>query len=320
MNKTSLGIFLIFLGTLLWALDTLIRYPLLNQISSFQIVFLEHFYLTFYFFGFVLFQNFAQKINRAAILKQLNQKDLLSFFVIGAIGSGLSTLAFTKAFQLINPTVVILLQKLQPFLVIFFSVVLLKEKLEKKFFLWALIAFFGALLLAFDDLKQIQFQYFLKSENLILGYALTLFAVLGWSLSTIFGKRLSNRGYSESIIMSGRFSFGFLILVFILLGLMLVGDWSNYFSFSLFGQRIIQYKIIGMVVLSGLAGMYFYYSGLKKISAHVGSIAELFFPFSVIIINWVFLDQKLSMGQIIGAILMILASVGLAKKWTFASK
>lgn len=306
----SLGIFFIFLGTLMWALDTLVRYPLLGFVSAFQIVYLEHLYLSIIFLGLLLILHTKKRINLLLTFKQVNKKDALSFLVIGAVGSGFSTLAFTKAFQLINPSVVILLQKLQPFLVILFSAILLKEKLEKRFFIWAGVAIAGTFLLATPDLIRMQWQYFFNSDYLALGYILTLFAVLGWSLSTIFGKHLSNRGYSENVIMSGRFICGFIAMNFYWLGT----QWVN-----LEVERLadVHLKILLMVFLSGILGMYFYYKGLKKVTAHVGSIAELFFPLSVILINWIFLGQGLSWRQLIGALLMVIASVGLSKKLSF---
>jgi drug/metabolite transporter (DMT)-like permease len=63
-----------------------------------------------------------------------------------------------------------------------------------------------------------------------------------------------------------------------------------------------------MVLLSGLLGMYFYYKGLKTLSARVCALAEMFFPLSAVTINWIFLDVKLTTVQLIGAGLLTLGS------------
>ncbi len=68
-------------------------------------------------------------------------------------------------------------------------------------------------------------------------------------------------------------------------------------------------KVFLMVLLSGLAGMYFYYKGLKLLSARTCALAEMFFPFSAVVINWVFLGAKLLPVQIIGAGLLVISSV-----------
>jgi drug/metabolite transporter (DMT)-like permease len=62
--------------------------------------------------------------------------------------------------------------------------------------------------------------------------------------------------------------------------------------------------------------MYLYYKGLKKITAHMGSIAELFFPFSAVTINWIFLGKALQPIQITGALILIVASILLQRSRT----
>jgi uncharacterized membrane protein len=115
----------IALGTFMWSLDTLIRYPLLASVRPDTMVFIEHSFLVLYFLPLLFINKFDfKKINRSAIL---------GFVVIGMLGSAASTLAFTKAFSLINPSLVILLQKLQPLVVILLSAALLKKKSAKTF-------------------------------------------------------------------------------------------------------------------------------------------------------------------------------------------
>ncbi len=58
-----------------------------------------------------------------------------------------------------------------------------------------------------------------------------------------------------------------------------------------------------------ILGMYFYYKGLKLISARACALAEMFFPFSAVVINWIFLGAKLSMVQIVGAIILLISSL-----------
>src|SRR5690606_28416382 len=68
-------------------------------------------------------------------------------------------------------------------------------------------------------------------------------------------------------------------------------------------------KVSLMVLLSGLLAMYVYYQGLRKVSARACALAELFFPFMAIIVNWLFLGATLSILQLIGGGLLLLASL-----------
>jgi drug/metabolite transporter (DMT)-like permease len=291
----------IALGTFMWSLDTLIRYPLLGSVRPDTMVFIEHGFLVIYFLPLLLINKFN--------FKKLNKSAILGFVIIGMLGSAASTLAFTKAFSLINPSLVILLQKLQPLVVILLSAVLLKEKISKNFFVFGGLAFVGAFLISYPDIAPLlnySFSDLLNlQQGLVLGYALTLFAVVGWGASTVFGKKLSSSGFSEYDIMSGRFIFGFIFLLLFCLQAKSLPT----------GQITIeQYlKILLMVFISGLLGMYFYYKGLKQITAHMGSIAELFFPFSAVTINWIFLGKALQPIQIAGALVLISASLMLQR-------
>jgi drug/metabolite transporter (DMT)-like permease len=131
-----------------WALDALIRYPLVNKgINPGLIVFYEHAILCFLFLPY-FFSHFPS-------LKKLKMSEAFSFLIIGAGGSAVATMAFTASFKILNPSLVILLQKFQPVVAILLAHWILKEKLPKPFLLWAGVCLCGALLIATPDLRQV---------------------------------------------------------------------------------------------------------------------------------------------------------------------
>ena len=282
----------VVLGTLLWSVDTLIRYPLLGTVGADTMVFIEHLYLVLFFVPILVAKKFS--------FKKMNVRALISFTIIGMVGSAAATLAFTKAFSMINPSLVILLQKLQPIVAVTLSAVMLKEQINKEFLKYGALAFAGAFAVSFDDIKPLFSSETAAAAPVLVGYALTLFAVLGWGASTVFGKQLSLNEFSEGEIMAGRFIFGFLFL----------------FAFCAINSSLpaaaldtqVYGKILAMVILSGLLGMYFYYKGMAKLDAHMVSVAELFFPLSAVVINWIFLGKSLSGMQITGGLILLFAS------------
>lgn len=293
-----LGVVFVVLAGLLWAVDTLVRYPLLfSGVSAERIVFTEHLFLSLIFIPLLLKD--AKKIGGIKL------STIFYFIVIGVFGSAIATLTFTKAFMLINPSLVILLQKLQPIVAISLASVFLGEKVKKEFLFWGIVALIGGLLISSPDimpgLTGLDFSMGLLSEKAMWGYFLTLIAVVSWGASTVFGKKLSAQGFDEIQIMGGRFVFGLVFMTFYLYyqfgGLNL--DWNM----ATYG------KILIMVLLSGLAGMYFYYKGLKLLSARACALAEMFFPFSAVVINWVVLGAKLLPVQIVGAALLVISSI-----------
>lgn len=296
-----MGIGFIFIASLLWAVDTLIRYPLIfGGLSATKLVFSEHLILTLGFLPVIW--------RMAHSLKVISKRDLIHFGIIGGLGSALATLAFTKAFSLLNPSLVILLQKFQPLIAILLAYKVLKEPLKKEFIGWALLCLLGGILISYSDI--VRGLYVLsKGEDLLkgsalLGYALTFTAVFGWGASTVFGKELVNKGFKETEVMAGRFLAGFLFLLPALAGE----------DAPLIKQGAIWAKILMMVMLSGFLGMGAYYLGLKRIPARLAALAEMFFPFCAIGVNWIFLDAKLTFLQILGGFLLLAGSTVLQLK------
>jgi len=291
------GTFYVLLACLLWALDTLIRYPLLEAgVSTLHVVFLEHAFLL------VL----MVVIGRVAggRLWSFRKRDWPALFVIGGLGSAIGTLAFTQAFSLMNPTLVILLQKLQPVVAVSLSALVLGERISRGFLAYLAACLVGSLLLIAEDLQPFfsQQDWFYQPglDAKLLGYGLTLTAVIGWGASTVFGKQLSQRGHGTSSIMTGRFTLGFVILL----------PWLLISEPDMSRIEPTQVGWVGvMVLMSGLLGMAFYYRGLRRIASRHSALAEMCFPVAAGLVNWVFLGFALSPLQIVGAIVLVSASL-----------
>lgn len=279
----------------IWALDTLIRYPLLYKYKSSEIiVFGEHLFLTILFLP-------ALYNARKKIMK-MKAFELMCFIMVGAMGSAIATLSFTKSFSLINPSLVILLQKLQPFVAISLAYIILKERITKRFLVWALLAIIGAGLISYHDISSAL--NLIKSGQLsfnrtsLFGLILALVAVFSWGSATVFGKYLIKQGWAEKDVMAIRFVVGFLAII----PFLLINNVGLSFPMELWG------KVSILALISGVFGMFFYYKGLSLVTAKVCTLAEMSFPFFAVVINWIALDQKLTVVQIIGGILLLLSS------------
>lgn len=297
-----LGILLIVSACGLWALDTLIRYPLISGgVSALNIVFFEHSLLSL-IFSIVFFKSFKRILH-------FKKSHFFYFFMVGAVGSALATLAFTKAFAILNPSLVILLQKFQPIFAILLAGIVLKEKLNRYFIFWGAVSLVGALLISGEDLLKLansskSLQELYMHDNALMGYLLVTFSVVGWGAATVFGKKLTSLGYTEEQIMSGRFLMGLLVLI----------PFVQMEPATLSTDIDVYGKITLMVVMSGLLAMYLYYQGLKRVSARAGSLAEMFFPFMAVIVNWIFLGSTLTPIQILGGVLLIISSIVIQTK------
>lgn len=291
------GTLYVLLACVLWALDTLIRYPLLSAgISSLQLVFLEH--------GLLLIMMVVVCRVAGVRLWPFTRRDVLPLFIIGGLGSALGTLAFTQAFNLMNPTLVILLQKLQPIVAVSLSAWVLGERISHGFLAYLTVCLVGSLLLMWEDLLPFiggqDWFYQPGLQARLAGYGLTLLAVVSWGASTVFGKQLTQSGYSTGALMTGRFAVGLLCLLPWVLALQP-------------DALVITAPQLGwvalMVSISGLLGMAFYYRGLKRIASRHSALAEMCFPVAAGLVNWVFLGFALTPLQCLGAILLVGASL-----------
>lgn len=295
------GTFFIMIACFTWALDTLIRYPLLGMgYSTLQIVLIEH--LTLVLFVSPMLWRYRYSY------RHLSMNGFLCLFFIGGLGSALGTLAFTEAFQYLNPTVVILLQKLQPIVAILLAYWFLKERIERLFAFWAWGILTGSLVMIWPDLRLLsdtQWHYSNDNISLLKGYGYTLVAVVAWGTGTVCAKYLSHQNMPSNAIMSGRFVAGLFVLVPLAL---------------LYSQSLMVMKpqdlslVVSMAMLSGLVGMWFYYRGLRTVPAQMATLVELSFPVFAATINWFFLDMGLTGYQVLGGLILIFGNIGLRLK------
>ncbi len=198
----------------------------------------------------------------------------------------------------------ILLQKLQPVIAISLAAIVLKEPIDKKFILWALFCMVGGLLVSSPDIERFYHLMvsdfsLVVSDSAVRGYVLVLISIVGWGSATVFGKKLTMAGFTTRSILSGRFLAGLVALIPFV-------TWNRSLILP-HGEDYL--RIFIMVFISGALGMYFYYQGLKRISAKTTAIAEMFFPLFAILVNWIFLGKQLTDLQLAGGIILMIGSL-----------
>jgi drug/metabolite transporter (DMT)-like permease len=286
----KLSPYLIFIAAMLWATDAPFRMHLTKDLNSNFIVLAEHL-VDVLFIAPVLIVGYKR-------LKRLSVREWLAVVFIAVCGSALASIAFTQAFHYINPSVAILLQKLQPFIAISLAAGVLKERLTVRYWEWALFAILGAYLISFPGLKPELFPGEEFNPNVI-GVAYALLAALLWGASTVFGKYvLMNTDFK---IMTGlRFVLAFVFL------LILNAATGSIPPLSQVNLTDWIYIVI-ISVASGVVALFIYYKGLENTRASVATIAELGFPMAAVVINWIFLDATLVPMQLLGMAMLVFA-------------
>ncbi len=281
---------------MLWATDAPFRVYLVENLNSNFIVLVEHFFSVIILLP-LLFLGFKG-------LRKLKVKEWFAVIVIAVGGSALASIAFTQAFHYVNPSVAILLQKLQPFIAIGLATSLLHENMNKRFWLWAILAIAGAYLISFPGITPKLFPGEQFNPNLI-GVSLALLAAILWGASTVFGKFVLKK-IDFKLMTSLRFVLAFVFLLILnlfegtipALSSVTGKDWSFLF-------------IVAMT--SGAVSLFIYYKGLQFTKASIATIAELGFPMAAVLVNWIFIDAGLSPLQIAGMAVLLFSIMRLSR-------
>ena len=291
------GPIFIFIAAMLWATDAPFRYHLTRNLSASFIVLAEHAVNVLLILPFLFLQRHE--------IKSLNWKQWLALVVIGVGASAMASILFTKTFAFVNPSVAIVLQKLQPLIVIALATTFLREKLSKYFWPWAMLALASAYIISFPDLRP-QLYYGETWNPNVIGVLLAVGAATLWGLGTVLGRFALGTSVSFQTVTALRFFIAFLFLM----ALNVRSDVLATLG-TLTGKDA--FFIVIVAITSGFTSLFIYYRGLQTTKASIATFAELGFPFLAVVINSVTLGFFLKPLQIIGMLFLLLAIWGLTR-------
>lgn len=290
MNRLT-GPFLVFIAAILWATDAPFRVHLTQELASTFIVLGEHL-IDVIIVSPILIAHWRE-------IKNFSARTWFAILFIGIFGSALGSIAFTQAFHYVNPSVAIVLQKLQPVIAITLAAFILKERLQRRFWMFAVLALFGAYLISFPNLVPQVYAGEVFNPNLV-GVLLALIAAGFWGASTVFGKFVL-RSTDFKVMTALRFSIAFIFL------LLLNAQQHAFPSFGSFTMTDALFIAI-IAIVSGVVSLLIYYRGLQSTQASVATIAELGFPVGAIFVNWLFIPgSALLPTQLLGVAILLFA-------------
>ena len=294
-----LGALAIMLAALLWSLDGTFIRPKLYLLPADLVVFVEH------ALGFIILAPFImfgwQKIIR------LTRKDWAAIIWVCAFGGLIGTIMITKAFFAaiggeVTFATVVILQKLQPVFALLMARIILGEKLKGKFYLWAAVAVLAGYFLAFGktglNLTDINF---LNNAAVF-----AVIAAFAFGSSTVFGKKIVNHLDFKT---TAALRFGLTALLALAL-IAISGSVAKFNSIS-----FSQWQYFALIVFtSGAAAMFIYYYGLKRVTASVATLCELFWPLSAVFLDYFINKNILSPLQILSSIVLLFAFFKIVKE------
>ena len=285
-KKSYLGPVLIVIAALLWAIDGVIRRNLYT-LPPITIIFFEH------LIGFGILLPFAWKYVKQAVF---TKREWILVLVVAVLSGLLGTLWFTTALlkvHFISFSVVFLLQKLQPLFAIGTASIFLKEKLNKKYLVWALLAIASAFFVTFPN----GVVNFATGEGTVIAAVYALGAAFAWGSSTTFSKMLLGKVRAE-VSTFYRFLF---TLAFAFPLVLITGNKASLGDLNV--HQLGLFALIG--VTTGMVALLIYYKGLAKTPVHVSTILELTFPFIAILIDMQLYHTVLTPLQWIMSIVLV---------------
>ncbi len=286
----SIGPLFIIIAALLWAVDGIFRIDLAALPPAVTVFYSDLFgFIVLLFIGFKWFGD----------LKKMTKKEWIAIAIVALFSEALGTILYTAALQMTQflpySVVVILEQQLQPIFGIIMAAILLKEKISKRFVIWALVAIVSIYFVTFRNLV-VNTQ---TGSQTILAAVFAVTSGIMWGSSTAISKFVLNK-INVLTVTSERFSLGALFALFFIIPL----HQTN----SLFHLTQTQIWILIAITLStGMVATAIYYYGLKRTPARISSICELAFPAGAIIIDYFLYHTTLSITQLLGFVILIFA-------------
>ncbi len=296
MRKTLFysGPFLIVIAALLWAADGIIRRSL-YALPPITIVFVEHIVGLFFLLPAL--------IPSLKLFQTLQRTDKAWMMWVALFSSVLGTLWFTTALLAVNfiPfSVVFLLQKLQPIFVILTASIFLKEKIDKRYVPFAIVALVAAYFVTFPN----GVVNFSTGDGTLRAALYAVAAAFAWGTSTVFSRMMLAK-LPDKNVTTLRFFFAAIFA-----GVLMVTMGNGGTLSQITGGQFLRFVVIALS--TGMVALSIYYKGLAKTPASIATILELVFPVSAVLIDTFLYHTTLLPGQYVSAIVLLYAAYKLS--------
>lgn len=272
MSEQRSSILWVAAGAALWGTDTILRRPLSASMTPAQLVLWEHMIA-----GSILLPLLWLRREQ---LKSLSGREWLAVVGIAWGGSALASICFTYAVQQGHPTSAVLLQKTQPLFATALARLALHEIPARRFWICLAGGLAGAYLVSFG--------FRLPEAAPGRGAAAAaLTAAALWGCSTVLGRFVLRRVRFLTLTA--------LRLTVALPALAIAAGAPPLPS----GGHAASYLVL-LALVPGLLALAAYYRGLSRVPATLASVAELAFPATAALLNWIAFSAPMSAAQLCG--------------------
>ncbi|MBI4402801.1 MAG: DMT family transporter [Deltaproteobacteria bacterium] len=284
-------VLLIAIACMLWATDSIVRFPASLKLDYKVVVLVEH------LIGLLLFGPFVV-IRYGRNLFKLSAKDVVLIIILGVGGSALGGIFFTHSIQFIGPSTATFFQMLQPAFVVTAAFLFLKERHSGIFFECAIWVILNAIIIGFPNFE---FGFsILNAEQLRKGVLLAFLAMTLWGAATVAGKSMLHRHLPLFVV------FWRWLSAVVFLSIVILVDRTE-IPWSSFSEPAVLAPLAFLGVVTGVIAMTIYYYGLRDLPASVATFVELLYALGGVLLPTLYFGSKLSAIQVFGAIALVVA-------------
>jgi drug/metabolite transporter, DME family len=294
VNSVTYGPWLVGLGAALWGTESAWRIPLNNLFDAEVIVFWEHVLILLMFLPLL--------ISRVGEIRKIDAGTWGYLLFSGFAGSAVGTIFFTLALKYGNPTVVNVILNIQPVISTMGAFLLFRDRLARRFFLFAGIAILAGVFVSVAHPTLIGESFEHAGLNRGTGYA--LICALFWGLSTVAGRGVMV-GMSLRLAASMRIVVGFACMSLILLG---YGKLHGATLWPAAAQAHAIKAVVWLVLLASISGgipLLIYFEGLRLTRASTAGYFEMMQTLAAVCITWGFFHAALQLHQVVAACVLI---------------
>jgi len=271
------GVIPILLASVLWGIGYFLRKIIVNDIHPILFTFFTGLFVAlaimlYYKIGFTKFY-------------LLFKEHPLEYLIISFFGTVFGATFMFFSMQMLDVSVVSLLEKLQPVFTLFLAYFILKENIKLKTIPYVMIAIVSSYFISTEN----PFTFSIQNSQAI-GSLLIIAAAFCWALTSVIGKKVVDaKGYTKEITLM-RLGIGAVILFPLFL---LKGPLNLYITYSL---KVFTIIIFTSIFCTGLAFI-LYYRGLKHTKASTAGFLELVTPIVTVFLGITFLKETLVLSQ-----------------------
>ncbi|MGR6836281.1 DMT family transporter [Syntrophomonas erecta] len=285
MNPYYIGVLLVLASATGFALMPIFAiYAYQDGVTTISVLFLRFFFASLFFFLFILIRKERMKIDYSVLIKTM---------LIGGVFYMIQSILYFSSVHYIPASMVALLFYAYPALVALFSFLIEREALSRTLLIAVLISFAGLILVlgaSFGTINK-------------LGMVLALGAALVYAIYIIASNRLVKE-------MSPMVSCAFVCL-FASYSLLITGLVTNTMSFFFPARAWL--PVMGIVLLSTVLAIFGLFKGLELIGSTRSAILSMIEPPVTVLFSCLLFQDKLSLLQWMGAVLVIFGSIMVTK-------